>query len=446
MNFVQDIISKIQSKLEPGYELTRGAAMVVDKRLISTDAALYKGNTRLALFEFVGLMDAQYITDAQYQTLDIALKLNVPYAIVCNASKAYVMDTYGTADKGYIGDYMSLNDAIKMLLDTDEEEKPINEYYAGKLEEAIKNAIKESAIEDREVKGGLLNFNKDYILQNAFQSTLFHSITLTKEFEDQIFAYLLKIDNSIGRVCRYTSFNSTIRMIREKKISLCSIVCMNDKSECYYVDQYLFNRQPQPLSELPYDTVKQLNTNFILSCSEIKMRDDLTMWRMYGCEATGVCMVLSVDKSIFKNDFILAPVSYARSNGKHPELDFINNLLHAELKHFRVSLRTLDVWKHFFKPAEYASENEIRLLNVNKKLSSYKWVQTGDPILTPVVEFDIDNGKQCLFPLLLEELMLGPKCKEKETNNPQLRYYIESQGLKVSPAFKVTISSIDNYR
>ena len=192
--------------------------------------------------------------------------------------------------------------------------------------------------------------------------------------------------------------------------------------------------------------VKELNSNFIMSCSNINMKDNLTMWRMYGDEAKGVCLEYDVDSDLINHNFFMAPVSYAQPNGNHPELDFIKGLQQYPLKKFRLIFRTIDIWKHFFKPAEYSSENEIRLLYVDNNTSIYKWIQTSEPILAPVMEFDIAYNSPGYFPLRLREIMLGPKSPENDTNSAQMTYRVGLQQLNVFDGFKVTMSKIDNYR
>lgn len=66
---------------------------------------------------------------------------------------------------------------------------------------------------------------------------------------------------------------------------------MNDKSECYYYDSYVNDDCCLDLATMPQSYIAELNSNFIMSCSEITRLDKLTMWRMYGDDAKGVCIV-----------------------------------------------------------------------------------------------------------------------------------------------------------
>ena len=441
------VFEYIKSRLEIGYELTFGPTAFVEGRRVVSDAVLYKDKNRLAVFEFC-MMEGDVVNAGRKQDglILLALKYNIPYAIICDTDDAYVIDVYGYCDKGYIPNFMRTEEALKLLFTADDGEHPISKYHAEKLFYAIDSVIEASRLKDITVIEQLKRIDLDYILDHTIEVPLYHSIYLDTDFEQRIFSILLRMNNDIKTVCRYTTLNSTLRIIDTKKNSLCSIVCMNDKSECFYVDKYLYDNAPEKLSEMSTARVRELNSNFIMSCSNINMKDNLTMWRMYGDEAKGVCLEYDVDSDFINHHFFMAPVSYAQSDGSHPELDFIKNLQQYPLKKFRLIFRTLDIWKHFFKPAEYSSENEIRLLYVDNNTSSYKWIQTSEPILAPVMEFDIAQNTPGYFPLCIKEIMLGPKSPERDTNSAQMAYRIELQQLKISKGFRVTMSEIDNYR
>ena len=443
----EEVFEYIKSKLPIGFELAFGPAAYVDRRRVVADAVLYKDNNRIAVFEFCKMeSDVKNVGHKQEGLMLLALKYNVPYAIICDTDDAYVIDVYGYNDKGYVPDFMRTEEALNLLFSADDSEHPISEYYAERVLEGIKKAAEKSGLEDESTLLKLNGISLNYVMQHAFQVDLYHSVFLDADFEQKLFSILLRMNNDIKSVCRYTTLNSALRIIDSKKNSLCSIVCMNDKSECYYVDKYLYDNAPEKLSEMSAGRIAELNSNFIMSCSDIKMKDDLTMWRMYGDEAKGVCMEYSVDNDIAAHHFFLAPVSYARQNDSHPELDFVKELQQYELKKYRLIFRTIDIWKHFFKPANYASENEIRLLYVEMQPANYKWIQTSEPILAPVVEFGIGKTSPGYFPLQLKGIMLGPKCVEKDTNSAQMKYRIDLQQLKVTKDFNVSMSKIDNYR
>lgn len=271
------------------------------------------------------------------------------------------------------------------------------------------------------------------------------SFVLDSSFEQKLMFELIgTVENEV--FCRYTSISSCIRILQDQKASVCSIVCMNDKSECYYVDQYLNGEKGERLlSDMSDAEVEDLNQYFIMSCSEIDRYDKLTMWRMYGDEAKGVCIEYHIN-DILKSDskFFLAPVSYGKKDGIHPELDFLKRLGNGT--QIKIILQNMNLWKHFFKPYDYIDENEIRLLYQDSDKTKYKWIISGDGVLCPVIEFCIEQGKN-MFPLTIEAITLGPKSRERHTNVAQLKLFakekkIESYNGKIG--FK--LSKIDNYR
>ena len=153
-------------------------------------------------------------------------------------------------------------------------------------------------------------------------------ITLSPEFEHKLFMAVLG-GYTHHQVCRYTYRNSLKRIIDNKKQSLCSIVGMNDKSECYYTDDYLALRRGAP-NTTPHLSAS-LNKYYITSCSRMDnnpeegdMNDNLTMWRMYADEGKGVCMVLDIDSELMKQGYTLAPVSYGKVKPVK-ELDYVDD-------------------------------------------------------------------------------------------------------------------------
>ena len=164
------------------------------------------------------------------------------------------------------------------------------------------------------------------------------------------------------------------------------------------------------------------------------------MWRLYGDDAKGVCLTFEINNK-HTQDFLLQSVSYAKDKGKDENLDLIKKLMS---KHF--VFQEIDKWKHFFKAKDYTIENEIRLLFMddksNKAVKTRDWLKTNNSsIINPYIEFNIDSEE---FPLTLSEVMLGPKCPEKETNEEQLKELIRQKGYVNQ--IDVKSSSIKNYR
>jgi len=268
-------------------------------------------------------------------------------------------------------------------------------------------------------------------------------IILPKEYEDAIFHSLIETHKE-EELCRYTTMSSLIRIIENKKNSVCSIVCMNDKSECYYAEKYI-SKKNIDIDTLSPNQIEELNKYFIMSCTPDF--DRLTMWRMYADDAKGVCIKMKIDDNIINNQnpddgikFYLAKVSYGDENGNHKELDCIKKLE----KQLNILLQRKSIWYHFFKPYDYKDENEVRLLCKCENIEKYKWI-TVNSILCPVFEFKIEESKN-EFPLIIESVLLGPKCPEKEINAKQLQFRIGNQSIINSKQITIGTSKIDHYR
>ena len=114
-------------------------------------------------------------------------------------------------------------------------------------------------------------------------------------------------------------------------------------------------------------------------------------------------------------------------------------------------VRNLNSWLHFFKPAEYAIEEEIRLLyempDVDMLESLHgKWILNSENgIIAPVVSFSVEK-KNCQFPFVLSRIVLGPNLQERNINKEQLRLMIKNKQIRVTDDFEIAFSTIESYR
>ncbi len=275
----------------------------------------------------------------------------------------------------------------------------------------------------------------------------------TPQYEQLFFCSLLGSTSGLPkRVCRYTSLASLFRTLSESQQSMCSVVCMNDRSETDYAKQFISDviNHSNIFQRLNARTnAKRPNSNyFILSGSRMGKKDDLNMWRLYGNDSRGVCLWYDVEE--MPDNFFIAKVSYAKNN-THAELNYLANKLSKNVCGRNFEIRNLESWLHFFKPAEYADEEETRLLfemNDIMQLDAYngKWILNSDnKIIAPIVSFPIgkNNNK---FPLTLNKIVLGPNCTEKESNQEQLYFMVKQKQIKTSADFEISTSNIRSYR
>lgn len=188
---------------------------------------------------------------------------------------------------------------------------------------------------------------------------------------------------------------------------------MNDKTEGAYFDNYASK------SDTKNETFANKMEYFIMSCSDAKKVEDFDMWRLYGDDTKGCCMVFS-HRKIDSSDFKIFPVNYAQKEGMHPEVDFINDLVTKKLAEGgKIVIKNLNEWKLFFKPYEYHNENEVRVLHgfgkdaVKFKEEYFMNEQYG--IASKSLAYDFSD-----FPLKLEGIILGSGVPEKEANMAML--------------------------
>jgi hypothetical protein len=276
--------------------------------------------------------------------------------------------------------------------------------------------------------------------------------------ESKIFLHILGDGNIPERkIYRYTTLSTAYSMLSNNSFRMNCLVGMNDMTEVDYVENYINGHKTKFISKSPA-TIKAYNNRFISSCS--LKEDDLTQWRLYADDSKGVCLVLNINK--LENDsFIVKKISYGEKDGSHKALSILKDII-AEIK-IKLGIdfyfKSITTWRHFFKPYEYAVEEEVRILYIRKSDSAVKkgWLLTATHnILNPYVDFELNSTE---MPVTLTEIVLGPKCPEKELNKCQFKQFInELRAVKVTSALgvevdkynlkslKVSISSITSYR
>ncbi len=255
---------------------------------------------------------------------------------------------------------------------------------------------------------------KSAVEENLFWETLIKDDT-EKEIETE-------------PVCKYTTLETLYHMINNDSIRVSCIVGMNDNTEVNYFDSYCgYNKE----SNLDANSV------FITCCT--KRIDDLTMWRLYGDNSSGVCLIFDIVKD-WETNFMLHKVSYENYRRKNDALEIVKTLLEKGLV-----FKEIDKWKHYFKPYDYRDEQEIRLLFINGEriTRNVNWVLTGDTnILNPTIDFSLKGDA---FPFKLRGIILGNNCPEKGVNISQIRHILKKKNYDIQ-ADNVRESTIKNYR
>lgn len=282
---------------------------------------------------------------------------------------------------------------------------------------------------------------KDYIIDKD-------CIFFKPEKEDEIFLAILGEINS-GCVCRYMPLTGLHRILSSQKVGMCSIVGMNDPNEGTYADTICRSSRLHPFSRYYADReveeIEDANNIFITSFSDVSCADSLDMWRWYGDDAKGVCLIYEINNSV-NGRFVLAPVSYAKEDGSHPELEFFNRYVVSDIYGARTFMWNFNYWKHFFKAKEYKGEKEIRLKTSFYNDDSRKIIMATDGIFCPLIEIPC-SFEENQYPLTLSKIILGPKLQVTESYLKQLKHILYLSGIKQSfESQSVVCSEIKNYR
>ena len=242
-------------------------------------------------------------------------------------------------------------------------------------------------------------------------------------------------------ICRYSSLDSLFCTLKYKTFRMNGLPGMNDKEEGLFAWKIINNEETVP-NEENKRRKRAINDAFIVSLSEGIQKDKLTLWRLYGDDAKGVCCVYSIKDEV-KDRFFLHKVNYIDSP---IEDKLLNQFKLYSDKQTELNYADLSPAIFFYKPKAYEVENEVRLLVDNKKTTAYKtdpfkreWCLTNsNHIPNPYIDIPLD-----VFPLKLEKIFLGPNMNDVDTIQAQLEEMLSQQGMD---GVEVELSKIKSYR
>lgn len=437
---MQELNGKVGVLLVSPYTLRQGVTLFsrVTNRY-DPDFVITKDEVIIALVE---VMSSTIVNEGVYYRLaNIARIFSCAFGIIyCyDTEKFLILDVREDNSKDAPYKLISSLDDFKTILYDNTSVKPTNEDWKNAIQKLI-----DEAKDLRYTDAGLKALEMLQNLQVEFDQVTKRCCVKNKNNEHNFFKTILKSYEE-EYICRYMTYGSLERILREKKQSVCSIVCMNDETECYYADDYVTNHGDEKVKDALLMNYEELNDCQISSCTDIMMADNLSMWRLYGNDATGVCLKFKVRKDLLDVKlFYLYHVSYADEDNKHKELDLIARLRDLKIREYSFEFKTWYIWKHFFKPVYYKDEKEVRLLYFKQDRDQLKWINAGS-IMAPVIEFGIEQGKN-EYPLVLSEIMLGPKFPEAKTNAVQIGYWKQMQGIEEEDSCLVVQSKIQGYR
>lgn len=407
-NLREKILNRIEFCFNsPKYWLRRDYPRSIKQRTYRFDGYLTTGRDQsIAIIEIKSnLQNKSSFDNAKNQCIDYILNFHIPFVILADENTFYLFD---------------------------EENFTPHEYDLENIKKIFDEFISPSSTQIRVV----LNYLKETFPQENLADESINedgrSISLPEHLESNIKNLILSDEPLPTNICRYVSLETVFNIISNKTIRMNCIVGMNDSSEINFVGKTFYG--PEYLNRIP-DEKEKINDIYILSCSSIEMKDDLTQWRLYADDAKGVCLVFEVNKPQYRYD--VRKITYIDPEqendsffGKIKELVSKNNIV----------FKNFHTWCHFLKPKDYKIEAEVRVLYENKKIKKPHWF-LAKPInvLSSYIDVELNDD----FPLKLKEIILGPKCPEKETNRDQLNVLLKRMGFD---NVKVDFSRIDNYR
>ena len=274
-----------------------------------------------------------------------------------------------------------------------------------------------------------ITISKDDILYNFAEK----SYVLKKDIERLILKELLpEKDIKTKEIAKYTTFETLLSILQSGKIRMNSVVSMNDKTETDFLEDVIRNYKED--NERDIDKYLFADRDFITSFT--KRIDELDMWRLYGDNAKGVCMVFErvnmADDKLYKIKYI------------NPEEDLskVEQLFdNLKDKNIRFSLNLLKEYRHFLKHSDYISEDEYRVLESSKKPDGW-FVNCDNRILTPYLEREVKRVDRVKYPFRLHKIIVGPAFMVKEVNIMQLFYMSYQSGFSL----EIANSTIESYR
>lgn len=282
-------------------------------------------------------------------------------------------------------------------------------------------------------------------------SKLSKIFTFSEKDESELYRLFFQNGAPIKKVCRYCSWESLYQMLSNQTIRLYGLAGMNDKSEYTYAYETFLGsiKDAEGLEE-------EKNRTYIMSCSYIGLKDILEMWRLYGDDGKGVCLIYDVTEA--KTPFTIARTlyEYKRENRQKvwdPKWKLLKQLSQA-LRELGLPLEfnERNKWLSCFKNGDYYYEEEVRLLyeESEEEHLSKNWIlSSSNLVINPFVQFKLfpkTGEKNEGIPLTLTGIILGPKCPEKEDNKKQILNLLHRDPDLCNKDIAIEISEITSYR
>jgi Protein of unknown function (DUF2971) len=186
-------------------------------------------------------------------------------------------------------------------------------------------------------------------------------------FNDSLIEY--KGEN---KFLHFTSIQNCISILRSESLRMYDFNNMNDRLELIHANRYY------PSSWLPANISGAKSECFSLSLCEYSqqlLENDINMWRLYGANGKGVCLILELDRDAIKKylKYALAKVQYSPTGEGIQAFDqMVVRAKDFAAAHDFECTNIYDILTPmcaFYKNDLFKIENEVRLLRIIKKTS-----------------------------------------------------------------------------
>ena len=379
-------------------------------------------NNIYAIVEIGNNFECSFLREKKEQLKNLTKSVGASFFIFTDGSVIDLYDLKENTDSKSI----NLSELKDILLEKNLDiTSRLYESFTSLIDEIVNSS---SELEENKNSYAKLSKLKEFATRDIF--TIDKSdLSFKENVENDIVKTLFEFVKPDKEIYKYTSLKSLFDMIDCSSLRMFGIAGMNDKTEVNFVERCIF-KEKKPLTN-------SVNKHFITSCSTKK--DDLTLFRLYGDEAKGVCLVFEAKE---KGNFTIQKVCYMKED--NPIFVFLNRFVSKiqTESHRKFVLKTLNDWAHFIKPTEYEDEGEIRLMYVSSgRTKPNGWILSQPyNIVNPYKDFSLLSPS---FPLKLKKVILGPKCSEREINLFQIKAMLKDKGFV---DVEVLPSKIDSYR
>ena len=371
---------------------------------------------------------------------DHVLKDGILRSLVCIYDRAFIQITMNLSNKGQIrytpdkyydakynismiplghGVFNFLHDNGKYL-----HEDFNREDWDEKLDKVFQmpaDFAKQQEVVRRKVKK---HFKKEISADDIAYDRMNGCYYLRNEVSDELLKAFIPERSKEQFVGKYTTMNTLFEILKNGKTRLNSIISMNDKTETSFLTDMTKNYdEPSETAEL---TTIRANSTLIISFST--NTDNLDMWRWYGDDGKGVCLVF--ERDVTKDEDVMS-VAYVDAT-LQKQIDKVKRFL-DDLKKEDVDFRfhQFEDYRHYIKPKEYKPEGECRMMVKTGHHDGW-FVHSENGIMTPYIEAKLVNMVNCevegVFPYKLSKVILGPKFIEGGINKTQIRMMCMERG------------------